>query len=89
MCGVLEGLRSEQTMNELFDAMKDSCYLRLDTRPVVFLYGIDRWSCENVEKLCKMAENAGINEPLYIIGMSSVKNQISFFIIVIDFLLAL
>ena len=78
MCGVLEGLRSEKTMSGLFEAMKDSCYLRLDMRPVIFLYGIDKWSVETVEKLCQMAENAGVKEPLYIVGMSSVKNQFAF-----------
>ena len=73
MCGILERVRDEKTMGELFDAMKDSCYLRLDTRPVVYLYGIDRWSEDEVKTLCSMAENAGIKEPLYLVGMSSVK----------------
>ncbi len=78
MCGILERLRQEKTMNELFDAMKDSCYLRLDNRPVVFLYGLDRWTGEEVERLCEMAENAGIKEPLYIVGMSNEKSQLAF-----------
>ena len=77
MCGILEAIRKPQTMADLFEAMKDSCYLRLDTRPVVFLYGVDRWSRESVARLCKMAEDAGIKEPLYIVGMSSVKMQTS------------
>ncbi len=77
MCGILERIRGEAAMNELFEAIKDSCYLRLDNRPVVFLYGVDRWSSETVELLCKKAENAGIKEPLYIVGMSSEKNQLA------------
>ena len=77
MCGILEHIRKPQTMADLFEAMKDSCYFRLDMRPVVFIYGVDRWSKENVETLCKMAEDAGIKEPLYIVGMSSVKMQLS------------
>ncbi len=78
MCGILERLRQEETMNELFDAMKDSCYLRLDNRPVVFLYGLDRWTTNAVERLCEMAEDAGIKEPLYIVGMSNEKSHLSF-----------
>ena len=78
MCGILERIRDEITMGELFSAMKDSCYLRLDTRPVVFLYGMDRWSREEVSSLCTMAENAGIKEPLYIVGMSSENRQVAF-----------
>lgn len=70
MCGILERVRKEKTMQELYDAMKDSCYLRLDTRPVVFLYGVDRWSREDVKAVCDGAEKAGIKEPLYIVGMS-------------------
>ncbi len=70
MCGILERVRKEETMQELYDAMKQSCYLRLDNRPVIFLYGVDRWSADAVEKVCVGAEKAGIKEPLYIVGMS-------------------
>ena len=69
MCGILETIRSEKSMNELFVAMKDSCYLTLDGRPVLFLYGIDGWEADAVEKVRKMAVVAGIEKSLYIVGM--------------------
>lgn len=73
MAGALERIRSNQTMKELFEAMKDSCYLTLDGRPVVFLYGLDGsiWTKESVQRLRQMAANAGIEKALYIVGMST------------------
>ena len=73
MCGILETLRSKKTMDELFAAMKDSCYLTVDGRPVVFLYGIGekdtKWTKGAVETLRQDAANAGIEKALYIVGM--------------------
>lgn len=75
MCGILESVRSNKTMNELFEAMKDSCYLRLDGRPVLYLYGVDDWTAENVEKVRKQAVLAGIKESLYVVGMTTDKTK--------------
>lgn len=71
MCGILETLRADATMKELYAAMLDSCYLRLNGRPVVFLYDCDKWERSKVERLRQGAVNAGVEEALYIIGMSS------------------
>ena len=73
MCGILESVRSNKTMTELFEAMKDSCYLRLDGRPVLYLYGVDDWTAENVEKVRKQAVLAGIRESLYVVGREGGK----------------
>ena len=80
MCGVLEKIRSDATMSELYEAMKDSCYLRLDNRPVVYLYGLERWQNEEIKRLTDGALNAGITEPLYIVGMAVVEKAYSFII---------
>lgn len=77
MCGILETVRSEPTMNELFAAMKDSCYLRLDGRPVLFLYGFDRWTIEKIDKVKAMAKAAG-EDDLYIVGMTTATNHFGF-----------
>lgn len=77
MCGVLERIRSNKSMNELFDAMKDSCYLRVDGRPVLYLYEIDAWTADDVERVRKLAVLAGIDESLYIVGMTTEKNKFS------------
>ncbi len=73
MSGILETIRSTQTMFELFDAMKDSCWLRLDGRPVLFLYNVNstRWTKEQVDAVRQMAYRAGVKESLYIIGMNT------------------
>lgn len=77
MCGILEKLRSGKTMTELFDAMGQSCYLRVSNRPVVFVYDADKWDDKDIEKLRKSAVKAGINESLYLVGMFSSANKIS------------
>ncbi len=69
MTGVLETIRSITAMNEMFNAMKDSVWLRIDNRPVVFLYSLPEWDAASVKTLRQMAANAGVTESLYIIGM--------------------
>ncbi len=73
MTGILETIRSAQTMFELFNAMKDPCWLRLSGRPVLFLYDVrgERWTLEKVQAIRQMAYRAGVTESLYIIGMST------------------
>ncbi len=68
---ILERIRSDKSMQELYEAMKDSCYLRVDGRPVVFLYEVksSNWDAKSIEKLRKDAAKAGITESLYIVGM--------------------
>lgn len=78
MCGILEAIRGPQTMKELWEAMKDSCYLTLDGRPVLFLYGVNDWTTENVAKLRQDAANVGIDKALYIVGMSVSTNLVQF-----------
>ncbi len=77
MCGILESIHSKKTMNELYEAMKDSCYLRLNGRPVLFLYNISggKWDNKAIEQVRQDAANAGITESLYIVGMDSSKNN--------------
>ncbi len=70
MAGILESIASEQSMAELYNAMKDSCYLTVSGMPVLFLYGLDDWKAEDVLKLRQGAANAGITKALYIVGMS-------------------
>ncbi len=79
-CAILEKIRSESTMNEIFDAMKDSCYLTLDGRPVIFLYGLssDNWTPSAIKKLRQAAANAGIEKSLYIVGMLYSKHLLVF-----------
>ena len=70
MCGILEKIRSKATMNELYEAMKDECYVRIDNRPVVFLYEYNnKWTQEMLDQLRQDAANAGVTEALYIVGM--------------------
>ena len=70
-CGILERVRSDKSMSELYEAMKDSCYLRVNGMPVLFLYEIksSNWDKKAIEKIRQGAANAGIKEALYIIGM--------------------
>ena len=76
MCGILGNIYSKKAMNELWDAMKDSCYLSLDGRPLLFLYGAEgsKWTKEKVDQLRQDAANAGIEKALYIIGMCDSAN---------------
>lgn len=78
MCGILEKVRSNATMNELYEAMKDECYVRVDNRPVVFLYQYETvWTESMLEELRQGAANAGITEALYLVGMiGGDKNKI-------------
>ena len=78
MCGIIERIRNKATMDDLFNAMKNSCYLRLDNRPVLFIYAFDRWSTAEINKVIELAKEAGIQEELYIVGMSIVSNSYSF-----------
>ena len=69
MTAILETMRSTETMKEMFTAMKDPVWLRVDNRPVVFLYSLTaNWDAEKIQKLRQMAANSGITESLYIIG---------------------
>ncbi len=79
-CGVLGHIYSKKSMNELWEAMKDSCYLTLDGRPLLFLYGASgsSWTKANVDQLRQDAANAGIEKALYIIGMCDNANQTTF-----------
>ncbi len=77
MCGILETIRSKKTMDELFEAMKDECYVRIDNRPVVFLYQYDsKWTQKMIDELRQAAVKAGVTEALYLVGMISSKDII-------------
>lgn len=77
MTAALESIRDDATMGELFDAMKDSCYITLSGRPVLFLYGFDDWTKEDVQTVRQMAANAGIEKSLYIVGMTVKTTKIN------------
>ncbi len=74
MAGILENIKSQASMDELYAAMKDACYLTLSGRPVLFLYGLEDWTKEDVLKLRQGAANAGVKNSLYIVGMSMATN---------------
>ncbi len=82
MCGILESPRSKKSMDELYTAMKDSCYLSLDGRPVLFIYGIggkdSKWKKSDIDKLRQDAANAGVEGSLYIVGMCFTENLSTF-----------
>ncbi len=70
MTGILESLnRSAATFEELFAAMKEDYWLYMDGMPVIYVYEANQKDQSFVEQLRKMAAQAGIAEPLYIIGM--------------------
>lgn len=69
MCAILETFRSYSTMQELYSAMKEDCYVKINGMPVVYLYSFDNWTAENVLELRQGAARAGIEEALYIVGM--------------------
>ena len=70
MTGILESLnRSAATFEELFAAMKEDYWLYMDGMPVIYVYDANQKDQSFVEQLRKMAAQAGIAEPLYIIGM--------------------
>ena len=77
MAGILQNIQSTQTMSELFEAMKDSCWLRVSGRPVLFLYAVNdtNWTAEQVAYVRRMAYRSGIGESLYIIGMNTDYND--------------
>lgn len=77
MVAILESIRSTATMNELFEAMKDSSYITLDGRCVLFLYDMPKWDLEKVTKVRQMASNAGIEKALYIVGMDSSEKTLA------------
>ncbi len=77
MCAILETIRPEETMDELYEAMLSSCYVKLDGRPVVFLYQYHtKWTPEMLKKLRQGAADAGVEEALYIVGMISSSDDI-------------
>jgi hypothetical protein len=77
MCGILEAIRSDKTMEELYAAMQEDCYVKLDGRPVLFLYQYHtKWTEEMVKELRQGAVNAGVEEAIYIVGMISTSDDI-------------
>ena len=69
MCGILESVRDYTTMQELFTAMKDDCYLKLEGMPVLFISSLNEWTAYEVNKVREDAVRAGISEAIYIVGM--------------------
>ena len=72
MCAVVMNTIRNQPDNidDLIDSMQDSCYLRLDGRPVVYFYGAESIKKELFEKIRDLASAAGIKEKPYFIGMA-------------------
>lgn len=71
MCAILETIRTHSTMQELYAAMQEDYYLKVEGMPVVFLYTQDDWTAEEVLKLRQDAVRAGVDQALYIVGMIS------------------
>ena len=67
-----------RSMLELYEAMKDPCFLKVNGRPVLFLYGMGGWTAEKVKQIRQEAANAGVEKSLYIVGMSEKTDQLSF-----------
>ncbi len=74
MSAILSNIYSRRTMQELYSAMLDSCFLTIDGRPVIFLYGVGEWTAEEVMELRQGAANAGVEKALYIVAMTSSPN---------------
>ena len=65
MCAILSVARlDEDSHNELFETMKESCYFKVEERPVVFIFGALRVPREYVEYIRENAMKHGNNEPL-------------------------
>ncbi len=69
MCAILESIKDDTTMKELFDAMKEDYYLKVDGMPILYINeGLD---FTKLKKLRTMAVNAGLTEALYIVYMTA------------------
>ncbi len=60
----------EKSIKSLGEAFKETCYLRFDNRPVVFLYDAFRIDASLINAIKVSAKNAGIKEELYLVGMA-------------------
>jgi hypothetical protein len=61
----------EKSILSLGQAFTQSCYLRFDNRPVVFLYDAFRIEASLIEDIKNSAKKAGVKEELYLVGMAS------------------
>jgi hypothetical protein len=72
MCAIFGVSRlDEGSMLSLGKAMTEDCYLRFDNRPVVYLYDAFRMTADMLTRIENAAREAGVNEPVYFIGMAS------------------
>lgn len=62
----------EKSVKSLGEVFKESCYLRFDNRPVVFLYDAFKIEASLINAIKASAKNAGVKEELYLIGMAGV-----------------
>ncbi len=69
MCAIIESIKDDKTMEELFDAMKEDYYLKVDGMPIIYINeGIDY---VQIKKLRSMAATAGVEGALYIVYMTA------------------
>ncbi len=69
MCAIIESIKDDKTMNELFNAMKEDYYLKVDGMPILYINeGLDFLK---IKKLRSMAAQAGVTEALYIVYMTA------------------
>ncbi len=69
MCAIIESIKDDKTMEELFNTMKEDYYLKIDGMPILYINeGIDYAS---LRKLRSMAAQAGVEEALYIVYMTA------------------
>ena len=69
MCAIIESIKDDKTMEELFNAMKEDYYLKVDGMPILYINeGLDFLK---IKKLRSMAAQAGVSEALYIVYMTA------------------
>ena len=73
MCAILESIKDDKTMNELFDAMKEDYYLKVDGMPIIYIN--DNLDFVKIRKLRSMAAQAGVTEALYVVYMTAPTNS--------------
>ncbi len=73
MCAIIEKIYDDKAMNDLFEAMKQSYYLKVDGMPVLYVfksYSVN-FNFMELSEIRSMAANAGVTAPLYIVQMES------------------
>lgn len=71
MCAIIESIKDDKTMKELFSAMKEDYYLKVDGMPIVYVNENKDFNYVVIQKLRSMAADAGVETPLYVVYMKA------------------